>query len=108
MKVIIFENDGDFEMFAVKNKPYVKHEGSCSYVDWDFSDEYLEEVSNGTEFYIKDRNSKIAKRHACVCGIIAKPVTNIFYYNDALADIWDSSVVIEDFSEKHNDINENN
>lgn len=105
MKIMIFDDDSDFEMFAVGTNPYVKESGGRSWVDWDFSDDYLEEVKNNTIFFIKDSRSKIAKRQAVTCGVTSKRVKNVRFYDEDYIDILEPEVEIEDYTEKYN-INE--
>lgn len=79
MKIIVFENDEEFEMFAMKPNLVVKtsEKSGTLYYDIELSDEYFEAVNEGTLFYIKDRNSKVKKRKVVKQRLASKPVQNI-------------------------------
>ena len=97
MKIMVFENDADFEFFAITPVMKVKKIGDRTYSDWDFTQEYLDESDAGTLFFIKDRNSKIVRRHSCVFNIIAKPVKNVSAYNELICGSSNPAIEIVNF-----------
>ena len=84
MKVMIFENDAEFEDFAINPQYVVKtSDKGTHYFTWDFTDMYKEEKEKGTIFCISDENSLIRKRQACTFGIISKPVDIDYRCNES-------------------------
>ena len=81
MRIIVFENDEEFEEFAILPSIHIVTDGDHEYFDWNFTPEYNKEVLNNTIFYMKDRKSKILRRNACTFNVISKPVKNIKSYN---------------------------
>lgn len=97
MKIIVFENDQDFEEFAIVPQLRVIVDGDREYYDWYFTPEYNAEVMNGTMFFIKDKKSKILRRNACTYNIISKPVKNVKSYNPLFAKANSSKIQIIDY-----------
>ena len=97
MKIIVFENDQDFEEFAIVPQVKIITDGDREYFDWFFSPEYNAEVANGTIFYIKDKKSKIITRGACTFNVISKPVENVRPYNPLIVDMQPKNIEIIDY-----------
>ena len=97
MKIIVFENDKDFEEFAIDPQVKIVVDGDREYFDWFFTPEYNTEVANGTVFYIKDSKSKIVTRGACTFNIISKPVENVRPYNPIIVELQPKNMEIIDY-----------
>ena len=104
MKIIVFENDSEFDEFAVDPSVRVIKDGDREYFDWSFTNDYNTEVAAGTLFFIKDRKSKVLRRNACTSGIISKPVSNVKPYSRILAECSNPDISVVSYSDY---INEN-
>jgi len=104
MKVIIFENDADFEAYAIDPTYRIKtSDKGTQYYNWSFTDAYTTETANGSKFLIKERNSKIVKRGCVTHGTISKKVNNVFRYSKLELLLLDSNDEVVDYSEKNDD-----
>lgn len=97
MKIIVFENDKDFEEFAIDPRVVIVTDGDREYFDWYFTPEYNLEAANGTVFYIKDNKSKIVTRGACTFNVISKPVKNVRPYNPLMIEMQPKNTEIIDY-----------
>lgn len=83
-KYLVFDNDAEFEDFAIDTTLRV-HKGKGGYwYDWDFTPMYIKELDNGTKFVITDPASCIRKRGCVSYHCVCKPVelASIFEYED--------------------------
>lgn len=104
MRIIVFDNDSEFEEFAINDTLYYKMSGDHAYYDWDFSGDYLAELEKNTLFFIKDKNSDIVRRDACTFNIISKPVKNVKRYNAALAESNNPNIEIVEYKNYYENI----
>lgn len=79
MKIIVFDNDNDFEFYCLKPK-YEINQSEVSgtlYYDLAFTDTYLNDVRDGVMFCIDDPKSKVVKRGCVTRGVVSKKVDNL-------------------------------
>lgn len=79
MKIIVFDNDKDFEFYCLKPK-YEINQSKISgtlYYDLGFTDTYISDVDAGVMFCIDDPKSKIMKRGCVTRGIVSKKIENL-------------------------------
>lgn len=79
MKIIVFDNDNDFEFYCLKPK-YEINQSEVSgtlYYDLAFTDTYLKDVRDGVMFCIDDPKSKVVKRGCVTRGVVSKKVDNM-------------------------------
>ena len=84
-KFMIFDNDEDFESFALK-PDYVIKESEISgmpYYDAEFTDVFNSALEDKFIFCIADEKSKIRKRETIQKGAIMLDVSNIFTHLEA-------------------------
>lgn len=84
--ILNFSSDNDFYRFCVVPvivpREYVDTVTGqpAYYMDFDFSNQYVDAVKNGVKFCINDEDSQIYK-HGCVSyRTITKPVENLIEY----------------------------
>jgi hypothetical protein len=104
MRIIVFENDEEFEEFAILPNVHVVTDGDREYFDWYFTPEYNAEVLNNTLFYMKDRNSKVLRRNACTFNVISKPVKNIKPYNMLIAKSSNPEIEVIEYKDYYKNI----
>lgn len=86
--IIYFNTDNDFYKYCVEPKlvkvEYINSIGETnSYIDFNFTPGYLEDVKNNKIFIIRDKNSQIIKHNNTVSyRTISKKVNNVkpYYY----------------------------
>lgn len=79
MKIIVFDNDSDFEFYCLKPK-YEINQSEISgtlYYDLAFTDTYIKDVKDGVMFCIDDPKSKVVKRGCVTRGVVSKRVDNL-------------------------------
>lgn len=90
---LVFDNDDDFVNYCVcPNLVVLVTKNGTPYTDFNFTDDYLNAISNGTQIVIKDPASKIQKRNAVSFRSITKPVKNLMPYIGRLHDKYQSPI----------------
>lgn len=83
MKIVVFDNDEDFEQYALK-PGYVFHESEVNpgmlYYDVDYTDQYNKDIEDGVQYCIDCEDSKVRKRNCIARGMVMKNVENILLF----------------------------
>lgn len=79
MKIIVFDTDNDFELYALKPDYgiYKSEISGMYYYDADFTDQYQKDLEDGVCYCIDCPESKVRKRKCVSKGAISKDVENI-------------------------------
>lgn len=82
--IIIFDNDSEFEEFAIEPKLITKkmtigNNQEIYYTDFEFSKYYNDAIDAGIQFSIKDPNSRIMKNGDISYRLITKNISNLIY-----------------------------
>lgn len=75
--ILSFKDDEEFTNYCLKPDPIIRTNDVCTYYDYEYSDNYLNDVENGVLFKIEDSNSKVKKRGVVCRKLITKPVQNL-------------------------------
>jgi hypothetical protein len=97
MKIIVFDNDEDFESYVLQPEYCIKQSNISGgyYYDADFTDCYKNDLTEGVKYCIDCKDSKIRKRGYVTKGAISKRVNNILNYTmDGIVKIYLNAEII--------------
>lgn len=86
-KLCIFNNDDEFEAFAINSSPTIhKDTNGVSWFDYGYTDTYNQMCTDKYRFCITDPNSKILKRNGTSIHTMFNPISNLVSKDELILD----------------------